>query len=128
VGCPVIASLANASLLLAVTEPSLSALHDLERLAGLARQFRLPMCACLNRWDIAPAVSAQIESWLAENDIPLLARLPHDPAFVSAQLAGCSLVELPGGGGKTGKALRQLWTRLEGLLGDGAVAPRAAAG
>lgn len=128
VGCPVIASLANASLLLAVTEPSLSALHDLERLAGLARQFKLPVCACLNKWDLTPAVSAQIEAWLAENGIPLLARLPYEPAFVAAQVAGCSLVELPGGGGKTGEALRQLWSGLEGLLGDGAVAPEAAVG
>jgi MinD superfamily P-loop ATPase len=128
VGCPVIASLTNASLLLAVTEPSLSARHDLERLAELARQFKLPVCACLNKWDLAPTVSAQIEGWLAESGIPLLARLPYDPAFVSAQLAGCSLVELPGGGGRAGEALRQLWHALEGLLGDAAVAPEAAAG
>ncbi|MGD9840911.1 MAG: 4Fe-4S binding protein, partial [Candidatus Bipolaricaulis sp.] len=40
IGCPVIASLSGAHGALVVTEPSRSALHDLERVVEVARQFR----------------------------------------------------------------------------------------
>jgi MinD superfamily P-loop ATPase len=116
VGCPVIASLAHASLLLAVTEPTLSARHDLSRLLGLARQFKVPAVACLNKWDLNPELSAGLEAWLAERDVPLLARLPYEPAFTAAQIEGCSLVELPGPAGEAAEGLRGLWERLERAL------------
>jgi MinD superfamily P-loop ATPase len=41
IGCPVIASITGTSLVLIVTEPTLSARHDLERAAALAAHFRI---------------------------------------------------------------------------------------
>lgn len=119
VGCPVIASLAHASLVLAVTEPTLSARHDLERLLGLAAQFKVPSAVCLNKWDLNPELCDELEGWLAGQGVPLLARLPYEPRFTEAQMAGCSLVELPGADGGAPAALRGLWERLSKLLGEG---------
>jgi len=39
IGCPVISSLSGASLALLVTEPTLSGIHDLERVIGVCRHF-----------------------------------------------------------------------------------------
>ena len=45
IGCPVIASITGANLVLVVTEPTLSGLHDLERVADLTRHFGIPALA-----------------------------------------------------------------------------------
>ncbi|GAH59822.1 unnamed protein product, partial [marine sediment metagenome] len=42
IGCPVIASLSGANLALLVTEPTLSGIHDLERVIGVCRHFGIP--------------------------------------------------------------------------------------
>ena len=57
IGCPVIASLAGADLVLAVTEPSVSGRHDLERVLQVVRQFRLPFAVCVNKADLNRALS-----------------------------------------------------------------------
>ena len=54
IGCPVIASLAGADLVLAVTEPTVSGRHDLERVLQVVRQFRLPFAVCVNKADLNP--------------------------------------------------------------------------
>jgi MinD superfamily P-loop ATPase len=43
IGCPVIASVTGADLVLAVTEPTVSGAHDLERAADLVQGFGLPL-------------------------------------------------------------------------------------
>ena len=42
IGCPVISSLTGADRVLIVTEPTLSGLHDLDRVVGLANHFKIP--------------------------------------------------------------------------------------
>ena len=54
IGCPVIASVTGASLVLAVTEPTVSGEHDLKRVLSLARHFSIPALVCVNKWDINP--------------------------------------------------------------------------
>ena len=61
IGCPVIASLTGASLVLAVTEPTLSGEHDLARVLDLARHFGIPSAVCVNKWDINPEAAVGIE-------------------------------------------------------------------
>lgn len=43
IGCPVISSLSGIDKVLLVTEPSLSGLHDLKRIAELIAQYKLPV-------------------------------------------------------------------------------------
>ena len=56
IGCPVIASIAGARMVLIVTEPTLSGLHDLQRVAELCRQFNVKTGICINKADINPEV------------------------------------------------------------------------
>jgi MinD superfamily P-loop ATPase len=44
IGCPVIASITGADLVVIITEPTLSGKHDLYRIADLAAGFRIPIC------------------------------------------------------------------------------------
>jgi len=92
-GCPVIASIGGASLVLAVTEPTLSGLHDLRRVVDLARHFKVPVMVCVNKWDINPEMTAEIRGYCDRHGLPVAGELPYDPIVTRAQLAGESVVE-----------------------------------
>jgi MinD superfamily P-loop ATPase len=61
IGCPVIASVTGATLVLVVTEPTVSGQHDLERVLSLTRHFKMPAAGCVNKWDLNPEMTHQIE-------------------------------------------------------------------
>ncbi|MGD9023120.1 MAG: ATP-binding protein, partial [Deltaproteobacteria bacterium] len=52
IGCPVIASIGGASAVLIVAEPSVSGIHDMERVAQLAAHFKVPAMVCVNKFDL----------------------------------------------------------------------------
>lgn len=110
IGCPVIASLSGADIILAVTEPSASGLHDLERLAGLAAHFKVTTCVCINKWDLNKDLSARIARRCEEYDIALLGRIPFAEEAVRSVVSGVPLVEVSHG--PAAQALRQLWEKL----------------
>jgi MinD superfamily P-loop ATPase len=116
IGCPVIASLTGADLALAVTEPTLSARHDLERLVGVARTLGTPVAVAINRWDVNLDVSHQIEEWCHEEGLPVAGLIPYDTAVTRAQIDGRSVVETSDGAAAS--EIRSLWARVRGLLGD----------
>jgi len=93
IGCPVTAAITGSDLVVAVTEPGVSGLHDLERLLDLAAHFRIPVAVCINKSDINPDFTARIESECARRDLPVVGTIPFDPAFTRAQLRGLSVVE-----------------------------------
>ena len=88
IGCPAIAALSGASLLLAVTEPTPAGEEDLERLLELAASFHLPAMVCVNRWDINPAQALRIEETALRFGAPSAGRIRYDPGFVAAQRQG----------------------------------------
>lgn len=93
IGCPVTAALTGADLTLLVTEPSLSGLHDLKRIAQLAAHFRVPALVCINKYDLSPELTAQVEDYCRQEGLPLIGRIPFEPMVNEAQAAGRSLVE-----------------------------------
>ena len=54
IGCPVISSLSGAHLAVAVTEPTPSGRHDLERVAALCRHFQTALGVIINKYDLNP--------------------------------------------------------------------------
>jgi len=110
IGCPVIASIVAASLVLVVTEPSLSALHDLERVVTLTRHFNLPAAVCVNKCDINPDMTRNAEALCRRTDLEIVGEIPYDEAVTAAQLARKSVVEFSDG--PAAAAVRRLWRRL----------------
>ena len=93
IGCPVIASITGASLVLIVTEPTLSGKHDMERVADLTRHFEIPAMVCLNKWDLNPQIADEIEALAGKRGIRLAGRVRYDPAVTAAQVRKLSVVE-----------------------------------
>ena len=114
IGCPVIASITGASAVLVVTEPTLSGLHDLERVGGLAAHFKIPTLACVNKFDLNEEISDQIANFCARNHIELVGRIPYDTAVTYAMVAGKSIVEFPDG--RVSDAIRAIWHKVEHYL------------
>lgn len=121
IGCPVIASVTGATLVLAVTEPTLSGLHDLERVAELTWHFGIPMLVCVNKWDLNPEVCERIEARARERRIGLAGRVRYDQAFTEAQIRGKAVVECKQHG--CAADLRAVWAAVEAHLSGSA--PRA---
>ena len=116
IGCPVIASITGTSAVLIVTEPTLSGLHDLERVGGLAAHFKIPTLACVNKFDLNEDMSNQIADYCARNRIELVGRIPYDTAVTYAMVAGKSIVEFSDG--RVSDAIKNIWHKVEDLLRD----------
>ena len=110
IGCPVMASLTGATQLLAVTEPTPSGEHDLERVLALAQHFGIPAWVCVNKHDLNPAMTVRMERRAAELGATVAGRIPYDPAVTAAQRQGRPVVELDHG--PAAQAIAQLWKNL----------------
>jgi MinD superfamily P-loop ATPase len=110
IGCPVMATLTGASFLLAVTEPTPSGQHDLERVLSLARHFGIPARVCVNKYDLNLALTARIERRAADLSAMVVGRIPYDPAVTAAQRQGHPVVEHDRG--PAAQAMIQLWKNL----------------
>ncbi|MFH0753573.1 MAG: ATP-binding protein [Candidatus Omnitrophota bacterium] len=93
IGCPVMASLSGVNAVLLVTEPTCSGWHDAGRVIDLGKHFKIPVLLVVNKWDINPAVTGQIETYCQDNGVAVAGRLPFDRAVVDAVMAGKTIIE-----------------------------------
>ena len=93
IGCPVIASITGADLVLVVTEPTLSGRHDLGRVAQLTAHFGIPTAVCVNKWDINPDVTEAVEAGARDKGLVLAGKIDYDPAVTNAQVAEKTIIE-----------------------------------
>jgi MinD superfamily P-loop ATPase len=107
IGCPAIASVTCADLVLVVTEPTLAGAHDLERVLGLTRHFGLRAAVCVNKWDINSEVAGGLERMAREKGALVTSRIPYDRAVTEAQVKGRTVVE--GAGGPAAQGIRKVW-------------------
>lgn len=84
IGCPLIATVSGMDAVLAVTEPGVSALHDLERLVVVCRRFEVRIFVVINRFDLAEDVCAKIEDYCEREGILVAGKILFDPAVVDA--------------------------------------------
>lgn len=115
IGCPVIASITGADLVLVVTEPTLSGKHDLMRVSQLARHFRIPTLVCINKWDINPEITADIEREAKENGMKVVGKVRYDTAITKAQVMRTSVVEYTGGA--VSEDIKAMWKNVAYALG-----------
>lgn len=116
-GCPVIASMSGADMVVIVTEPTLSGAHDLERVAGVAKHFGIPAAVCINKRDINHSQSAGIARKARESGLPVLGTIPYDEAVTKAQVLGKAVVEQ--GDGAAARDIKSAWGQLLQLLNNG---------
>jgi len=107
IGCPVISSLSGADLALLVTEPTLSGIHDLERVLGVCHHFGVPALVCVNKYDINEDNTRQIENYCLNQGIEMAAKIPFDNVVTEALVKGLPVVEYSQG--KVAHEIEALW-------------------
>ena len=113
IGCPVIASLTGADLVLAVTEPTVSGRHDLDRVLQVVRQFRLPFAVCVNKADLNREMASRIASEASAAGALSVATIDYDPSVTHAQVAGVDVVTY---GGSAATQIGRLWDAVSDAL------------
>ena len=115
IGCPVIASITGADLVLVVTEPTLSGRHDLERVADLTARFGIQTLLCINKADINPEMTTRIAEEAGKRGISVVGEIPYDDAFTKAQIMKATVPEYTGG--EITEHIKALWRQVTYALG-----------
>ncbi len=110
IGCPVIASLSGVDIALVVTEPTLSGMHDLERILGVAHHFGIKSLVCINKYDLNLENTQKIKKYCQNWDIEVPGEISFDVTVVKALVMGKSIVEYSDG--KVSRQIRNLWEKV----------------
>jgi MinD superfamily P-loop ATPase len=124
IGCPVISANAGADLALLVTEPTVSGIHDLERILGTVNHFRVPALVLINKADVNPAHAAGIEAYCRAQGIELVGKLPYDTVVTEAMVQG-QPVTIYEPEGAMASALREVWAQVRRHLDGTGLSPAA---
>ncbi len=110
IGCPVIASLSGVDCALIVTEPTLSGLHDAERVMDVAKHFNIPIKVAVNKYDLNTAMTKKIEAFCEDRKVPVVGNIPFDKTIVKALVAGKTVVEYARC--QAGEEIKRIWEAL----------------
>ncbi|MDJ0817106.1 MAG: P-loop NTPase [Desulfobacterales bacterium] len=116
VGCPVIAAIGGADAVVIVTEPTVAGLHDMKRVADLADHFKVPVMICINKYDLNPDMTREIENFAQKRHSPCLGHIPFDPMFTEAMIQAQTVIEY-GNGSPVNTNIKAIWKRIEDRLG-----------
>ncbi len=115
VGCPVIASVGGASAVLVVAEPTVSGLHDMERVAQLAAHFKVPGMVCVNKFDLNFDQTEAIEKLAKEKKMTVVGRVPFDPVFTKSMVQGQTVLEYVGNS-EIRSSISEIWRNIRNQL------------
>ena len=88
IGCPVIAALAGANIVVIVSEPTVSGLSDFRRVADLAGGFKIKCALLVNKADLNHEMTASLLEEAAKREMPFIGRVPYDEGLMAAMAKG----------------------------------------
>jgi len=103
IGCPVIASLSGADMVLIVAEPSVSGISDMKRIVETAEKFQMKMAVCVNKFDTNIENTKEIELFCEKYKLPFTGRIPFDPEAIKAINNALSIIDIDCAAGKAVK-------------------------
>ena len=114
IGCPVISASAGADMALHVVEPTVSGVHDLERIMGTTDHFGVPSLVAINKADLNLARSEEIAAFCAERGVQVVGRIPYDTVVTEAMVQGQPVTAYTDG--PVAEALRTVWSQIKERL------------
>jgi MinD superfamily P-loop ATPase len=110
IGCPVIAAATGVDLVLVVIEPTVSGVHDLERVLGVTDHFGIPALVCVNKYDINTEKSREIDEYCADRGIEVVGHIPFDTVVTEAMVLGQPVTAYRDG--PVTEELAEVWRRV----------------
>ena len=115
IGCPVISATSGADLALIVAEPTAAGVHDMVRILETTAHFDVRALVCINKADIYPEASAEIEAFCHEQKIQVVGKIPFDTIVTEAMVQG-QPVTLYDPNAPSSQALREVLGNVVALL------------
>lgn len=111
IGCPVIATVSGIKLGVIVTEPTMSGIHDMERVMTLLKRFRVHTMVLVNKYDLNPENTHRIEQMCIERGVDFLGMIPFDSVMTESMVATKTLPEFVPDHRIT-RLLRSMWSKI----------------
>ncbi len=112
IGCPVHAAMGGASLVVAVTEPTPSGLHDLERLLELCGHFKLKVAIVVNKYDLNEDLSKRVFNLAGRKGAMLMGHVPFSSNVPRALAMGDLPIVVP----SINETLLETWKRIDRVI------------
>ena len=94
----------------AVTEPTLSGLHDAKRVIEVAEHFKIPVKMVVNKYDLNNEMTGCIERFCEGKGIAVIGKIGFDRAVVESMVAGTTIVEHCSG--RIREEIMNIWQKL----------------
>ncbi len=114
IGCSVIASITDTDVALIVTEPTRSGLDDLKRILELAEHFETQVMICVNKYNINPDMTSQIENFAREKNLFVVGKIPFDKLVMKSVNTLKQITEFAESPAR--KAIEEMWVRMNSLM------------
>ncbi len=115
-GCPVISTLSRIDLALITTEPTLSGIHDMDRVIQVANHFGVKAAVCINKHDLNPRMSQDVEKYCHEKSIAMVGKVRFD-RVVPQSISQCvPLVEFSNDG--VSEDIRKVWNNVLNVMNE----------
>jgi MinD superfamily P-loop ATPase len=115
IGCPVISAVSGADLALVVVEPSVAGVHDMQRALKTIFHFEVQALVCINKADLFPEGTKEIETFCLEENIPLVGKIPFDQSVTQAMVNGEPItVFMPDS--PPSQAIQDIWNKVLEIL------------
>lgn len=115
IACAAISAITGASAGLVVTEPTMAAIHDLERILELFQHFGIHVAVLINKADLSNQKTSEIKNYCQQNGIPIVGELIYDTIMYKAVVAGQPIVEYAPMN-RLSKSLEKIWKQVEQQL------------
>lgn len=114
IGCPVISSLTGIDLALIVTEPTLSGIHDLQRILNVTNHFNIASIVCINKYDINTENTKKIKQYCKEKNITVAGTIAYDTKITTAMIHQKNIIEFSTG--KVSQQIQNIYKTIEEMI------------
>ncbi|MBU0580973.1 MAG: ATP-binding protein [Candidatus Margulisbacteria bacterium] len=112
IGCPVNAAIVGVNLALVITEPTLSGIHDMERILDVAKHFKIASKVAINKYDINIDNTKKIEDICSKRDINCISKIPYSKKVVEALIRGKTILDVEPEH-KISMEMRNIWEQVK---------------
>jgi len=113
-GCPVIASLSSVDLAVIVTEPTLSGMHDMQRVLELTEHFKIKACVVINKFDLNTENTEEIRSLCEKKKVCVIGHIPFSKEVSQSVVSRKPLVEFTDGA--VTQEIKSIWEEVKNCL------------
>ncbi|HDT15594.1 MAG TPA: (4Fe-4S)-binding protein, partial [Firmicutes bacterium] len=106
-GCPVMASITGVDLAVIVTEPTVSGIHDLERVRDVASHFGIKVCVIVNKYDINKEKTGEIINFCGRNGIYYAGSVSFSGSILDSVMKG--IPPVLGGNKEVKNEINEIW-------------------